>query len=243
MDVNQTNTIAPAQPDGRRQNQGRERPFDSDKQQDQDGAPSGSWRELDAVNVNHGLIDALTPEVQGIIDALNREIEPLRRQLASANHQIEELKNSASLHSFLDIPNRQQLFRELGHVLAHQAVFTEPPSLALLHVANADEIREQFGRVKLDDYLSEISNRIKDRIRQTDSLGNIGGSDFALIILGVESERAKQDVSDLVAKIISSPVVLGQSKVDVRISAGVANLGGISSPEMAVRKADEQLVA
>lgn len=243
MDVNQTSAIAPAHPDSRQQNQARNPPSEKPKHDKQDDAPSGSWRDLEAVDFDHGLIDALTPEIQGVIDALNKEIEPLRRQLASANHQIEELKRGISQHSFLNVANRLELFRELEHVLANQAVFTVPPTLALLHVTNADRIRREFGRAKLDAYLFELSNRVRDGIRQTDSFGNIGGNDFALIILGVEIENAKREMAELVTRITSTPVHLGQIKVDAEISVGVASLEDVSSIEMALQKADTQIVA
>ncbi len=242
MDVNQTSTIAPTQPDGRQHGQSRDRGYDSSKQNKKKDAESGSWREREAVDFNHRLVDALTPEVQVIIDSLNQEIEPLRQQLERARSQLEEQRRNASQHTFLNVPNRQEIFRELSHVLQHHDELTTPPTLALLHVENADWVRVSYGRSKLDHFLSVISQRLTDEIRGTDSLGNIGGNDFALIILGIAPEFARDDVLELVAKITHDPIALGADNVKAKIHVGIASLNNVSSVDMAVKKTDENLM-
>ncbi len=241
MDVNQTNTIAQTHPDGHQQNRARHRDAGGQIKDGDKDPPSGSWREQEAVEFDHHLIDALTPEVQGLIDSLRREIEPMRAQLASAEKRIDDLNAVISQHVFLKIPNRHEIVRELEHILNPKTGLTLAPILALLHVANADQTRRQFGRKALDCYLQIICERISQGIRQTDSFGNIGGNDFALILFGLEEPQARVQLHALIADITQTPVIVAGQSLQVQLTVGAVNLGDVSSVEMAIRLADQNM--
>lgn len=245
MDVNQTNPLAPIHPDSRQnhhgQEQGKDQPPSHHEAKNNKDIISGSWRDLDAVDFDHGLIDALTPEVQNIIDTLNQEIEPLRHQLEWAEQRTEELKRATTQHAFLDIPNRLEMLRELEHVIAYKAQLSMPPVLVLVHITNADPIRRQHGRKALDSYLSEICHRISGLIKPTDSFGSLGGNDFALIFLGVNLAQAKADIEELVSKTTENPVLIKDSDIEIELLSGAIDLAGIDSAETALIEADRQI--
>ena len=117
MDVNQTSAISPTHPDGRKTPHGRDQR--SGGHHGESDAESGSWREQGAVDVDRSLMGALTPEVQELISNLTREMEPLRRRLEVAEHQVEEFHKAAREHA-AETQRTHQATEAKAHQTSHR---------------------------------------------------------------------------------------------------------------------------
>ncbi len=185
-----------------------------------------------------GLAGEITPAVQALLEKLAGEIEPLRAELRLAREYEQQLRKELARHAFLPVPGRREFLRDLNHVLNHIKDLTVPPSLALLHVRSADEIRRRYGRDALDRVLADVAVRIGEKLGANDVLGNLGGNDFALILLGVDPVDARTKMESLVAELArSSPG--GATLVDVMV--GVAGIQVGMSAEAAIQAADKDL--
>lgn len=238
MDVNHTNSIAAVHPDGRQQKQGRDRPPGSETEKGDKNSTSGSWRDEDAVQFDHRLIDALTPEVQQMIDALNQEIEPLRRKLSCADQQLEEMRHLSARHAFIDIPSHTEMVRELEHVISHKINFSIPPVFVLISLSNGEQVRQQFGRKGREHYLAEFCQRIIANMQTTDTFGSLGGNDFALILFGKELVRAQQEMETLAGEVKKSPVHVSSNEVRVEMMFGTVDLRYEENAASAIQSGD-----
>ena len=241
MNVNQTNTIKLKNQDHRKIQQMRDVSSNSDEK-NQDNQKSGSWREHEAVDMEQGWVDSFTPEVQSIIDTLRCEIEPLRHRLTVAEQRADELKELAAQHAFLNSPNRRETLREINHVIAHKAELSTPPILILLHVVNADQVRCEFGRRGLDQYLEEICERLLQSISDTHVFGNICGNDFSLLMLGIDLDLAKRAAVQLITQVCEQPVVINCNSVAIKFITGAADLSYVHNGESAIALADQDMV-
>lgn len=241
MDVNYSSSIAAVHPEGRQTKQGHDQhPEQKDKSTDPD-ADSGSWRDKEAVDLDRHLLEAQKPEVKEMIDSLYREIEPLRLKLGIAEKQLEEVRKSAARHDFLDIPSHAEMRRDLDHILSHKGNLSSPPVLALLHIANSDDVRQRFGRSGQEAFLSDVCQRISQQVLSADTFGSLGGNDFALIMLGRELDMAKQSLVDLMDRVSREPVNLSGQAICPDIRYGVIDLRFTDSVEAAVSSVDRNL--
>jgi diguanylate cyclase (GGDEF)-like protein len=240
MNVNQTNTILSMHPDHRKHQQARSHSSNADGE-DQDNQKSGSWREHQAVDIEQGWVDAFTPEVQSIIDTLRCEIEPLRNRLSVAEQRADEFKELATRHALLSLPNRRETLRKINHVIKHKAEFSTPPILILLHVVNADQIRREFGRQGLDQYLEEICERLSRNISETEVFGSICGNDFSLLMLGKDFVLAKLAVDELTTQVCEQPVMINSNSVAIKFLIGATDLSYVHDGEAAIALADQNM--
>ena len=240
MDLYQTNAIMPKHPDHRKTQKVRDHTSNLGEKK-QDNRSSGSWRENEAVNMEEGLIGAFTPEVQLIIDTLRDEIEPLRSKLSAAELRADEFKELAARHAFLNLPNRREMIRKINHVISHKVEFSMPPILILLHVANADQVRCEFGRQFLDHYLTEICERLSQSIRETDIFGSICGNDFSLLMLGGDYALAEREANKLIAEVCDQPVFLNSKSVTIQFLTGIVDLRCVSNGDAAIALADQNM--
>jgi len=237
MDVNRAQGISPTANNSGKS--GREHPS---KEKTEDGDPEDVVEaRMDAVEVE-GLAAEITPSAQRVLDSLAAEIEPLRRQLALAKEREQNLRDDLARHAFLPIPGRREFMRELNHVLNHLNELAAMQCIALVHVANADVVRKKYGRDTLDKMLIHVSHVIGGAIQPTDVLGSLGGSDFAIILLGADINLARTRITEITTKLTSIPFRHAGDEISIDALTGIAPLSAGFSAEASINEADRDMV-
>ncbi len=237
MDVNRAQGISPTANNAGKS--GREYPS---KEKNEQGEPEDVEDVLvDAFEID-GLAAEITPSVQRALDRLAAEIEPLRRQLVMAKEREQNLRDDLARHAFLPIPGRREFLRELNHVLNHLNDLNMMPCVALVNILNADEVRRTRGRDALDRMLVHASNIISNAMQPTDVLGNLGGSDFALILLGADVNMARPRVAAILEKLRAVPLHDAGGSITIEVNVGIAALSQGSSAEASINAADRDMV-
>ena len=246
MDVNKTDAVTPVgsgglKKDGKRGTDEEQREKDQNTEDEASGA--SPWEGTEAFAVDGLLAGVLTPEVQQAFDSLASQIEPLRAEVERAKGREAHFKELAAKHSFLPVPGRREFSRELTHVLSNSEHLTPPPSLVVLHLVNADDIRRRFGRRALDAALIHVCAVIDANLHPTDVAGSLGGNDFGLILLVGNDELAQTKAQSLIDAVKAQPFPWQEETLTLEIIAGVATLENVDTPENAIQAADKELVA
>jgi len=241
MDVNQATSIASVHQDAKKTPQQRDPEEQGGGKDDQNQSTSGSWRDADAVEVDVSLIEGVTPEVQAIIDSLNQRIEPLRAELELAKGREAHFCELASRHSFLDIPCRREFMRELTHLLTHIDHLTMPPAVIVMHLVGIDAVRTKAGRLALDHVLEEVSDLFSSLLQPADVLGNLGGSDFGVILLSADETSASSVANRLRNGVSSHKFVWAGQTFHLDMVSGIRHLTMGTSAEATLDAADQDL--
>lgn len=244
MDVNKADAVTPAGPGGPKQEQ--KRGAEDEKQEDKDGTDgddaASPWEGTEAFAVDGILAGDLTPEVQKAFERLARQIEPLRAEVEHARGREAHFRELAEKHSFLPLPGRREFFREVAHVINNMEHLSPPPSLVVLHVVNADDVRRRYGRRALDGALIHVSAVIDAGLHPTDVAGSLGGNDFGILLLVAEEGQARTKAHALVESIREKPFSWHGAAIGLEARVGVATLSGATTPEDAMERADGDLV-
>lgn len=210
-------------------------------QKDQNDGNEERDTETESIEIG-GLAAEITPAAQQALDALVAELEPLRLQLAFSKEREQQLREDLAKHDFLPVPGRREFLRELNHVLNHLRDLTVMPSLALLHLKNADIIRRQRGRDALDRFLIHAANAIAASLQPNDVFANIGGNDFGLILLGADDAAARDRIAQMLEALAGQPYADGPTPLAIEIATGIAELRAGASAEAVMRDADRDMV-
>lgn len=238
MYVNRTEGVAPAM-NNKSGSGGRDTP---QHQNPGDHAPDDDVDNDAAVEIK-GMAADVTPRVQAALDALSAEIEPLRARLALTEERERQLRDDLAHHPFLPVPGRREFLRELNHVLNHLNDLTILPSIALLHVGNADALRCDHGRDSLDRILVHVAETVSAALLSTDVLGNLGGNDFAIILLGADVGTARTRMQGIVTNLKQTPFTGAGTSMPIDARFGVAEIARGASADAAIRAADRDLIA
>jgi diguanylate cyclase (GGDEF)-like protein/PAS domain S-box-containing protein len=120
-----------------------------------------------------------------------------------------------------DLPNRTLLQDRIdqGISLARRAGGT----LALLFVDldHFKSINDSLGHAVGDELLKEIARRLSRVVRETDTVGRLGGDEFLVLLPGADAQAAAH-VAQKVVDACARPCVLGAHSLTVTPSVGVA---------------------
>lgn len=240
MDVNRAQAISTVKNNA--QGKSGQENADKDGSEDQnDGNAHHAYEAGDAVQIG-GLAGEITPAVQKLLDQLASEIEPLRAQLKLAKEREDKLRQDLAAHAFLPVPGRREFLRELNHVLNHLNDLNVMPSVVILHIANANQVRKSEGRNTLDRYLAHVADTINQLLDTTEVLGNLGGDDFALIFLADVELDARERAAQIAKRLEETQMPSHLHQEPPKVLFGVAELGRGDSAEAVIASADSDLL-
>ncbi len=120
--------------------------------------------------------------------------------------------------------NRRYFQMQFRQVLATAARFNRPFSLLMLDLDHFKKLNDSFGHQRGDAILIEFSRRVKETLREVDTLARYGGEEFIVLLPETDDDGARITGEKIREAIRSQPFgSLGDEPVPVTVSVGVAN--------------------
>jgi diguanylate cyclase (GGDEF)-like protein/PAS domain S-box-containing protein len=114
----------------------------------------------------------------------------------------EETINFQAYHDLLThLPNRSLLRDRLGLAISQAKREKEMLAVMFLDLDRFKNINDSLGHMIGDELLQQVSSRLKDCLREGDTLARFGGDEFTLLLPKVSERR--EDVSHIAEKIIA----------------------------------------
>jgi len=155
-----------------------------------------------------------------------KEVEAQLRQLAFFD-PLTGLANRELLHDRL-----QQTLHETARDQSLAAVF-------MLDLDNFKDINDTLGHPSGDRMLAQVGQRLRKRIRHSDTVARMGGDEFIIVLRNVSGSEVVARIAQEIVESLSLPFLLDDRKVYVTASLGIAicPLDGRDRDEL-IRKAD-----
>jgi len=176
-----------------------------------------------------GIIGALVVQsYSGAVSYNEKDIELLQfvsRQIAAAieRKQMEVLLEHAAHHDPLtSLPNRELFYDRLQAAL--KLAQRESTRLALLYLDldSFKHINDTFGHATGDLLLQEVAERLKAVVRESDTVGRVGGDEFLVLLNGVHTADHATMIAEKIRAALSHPFELGPQPVQISPSIGIA---------------------
>jgi diguanylate cyclase (GGDEF)-like protein len=162
------------------------------------------------------------------------------RMIAIRHHP---LPNSEWVSTHEDITDRRRAEAQLVYMARHdaltglpnRALFDDRLQQALAFSGNGLEsavlcidlnriklVNETFGRSAGDGLLQSVASRLQTCVREIDLVSRLGGSEFAVLLVGVAQPEGAEDLAQRIIGVLSEPYELDGNRVVVRTSVGIA---------------------
>jgi diguanylate cyclase (GGDEF)-like protein len=146
-------------------------------------------------------------------------LEQGKRELEEANVQLRQL---AMTDSLTNVFNRRYLF-DMGAKLFSMAKRYEwNLAVLLIDIDHFKQINDTYGHAAGDAVLTQVAGIVKNRLRDTDVFGRIGGEEFVVIAPSTDLESAKLLAQELMTRLAQSNVMWEGKHLTLTISIGIA---------------------
>jgi diguanylate cyclase (GGDEF)-like protein/PAS domain S-box-containing protein len=179
--------------------------------------PNGGVRHSLATYYPH----VVAGQVQGIFVHV-ADVGPLKQlelELVKAINQAEKL----ATHDFLTgLPNRILLNDTARIAIAQARRNREGFALMSIDLDKFKAVNDKFGHIEGDHFLVEMAVRMKNCIREGDTLLRLSGDEFVLVALKASSESDALALAERLLEAVRAPMRIGETKLSPSLSIGVA---------------------
>jgi diguanylate cyclase (GGDEF)-like protein/PAS domain S-box-containing protein len=143
--------------------------------------------------------------------------------IAIEKRQTEEkLERMAHYDVLTDLPNRVLLADRLSHAMVQCQRRNQSLAVAYLDLDGFKIANDTYGHDVGDRLLITVSQRMKEALREGDTLARIGGDEFIAVMVDLEKIEDSEPVLKRLLKAAAKPVTLGDVVVQVSASIGVS---------------------
>ncbi len=159
----------------------------------------------------------------------------------AANARIDQL---AFYDPLTELPNRRLFLDRLGNCVSVAQRNNVFGAVVFIDLDNFKNLNDAEGHEIGDDLLREMAQRLRQALRQEDTVSRLGGDEFVLLLpaLSDSSEISAHMVQIAIARIqkaICEPVVLGKLQHQIAASIGVTLFPkGVESASDLLKQAD-----
>ncbi|MEO5343480.1 MAG: EAL domain-containing protein [Gammaproteobacteria bacterium SHHR-1] len=147
----------------------------------------------------------------GVFSDISRE-ESTRRRL----HQL------AYFDGITELPNRHLFMDRLNQELAHARRNRGAFALLFMDLDRFKSINDTLGHTVGDELLLQVSRRLARTLRENDTVARMGGDEFLMLLPGVDSQLAAEQVAGKILDLMAQPFDLEGRLYHVSISVGLS---------------------
>ena len=170
----------------------------------------GAWRVLSA----HGRA----------FQGADRQLEILlvARDVTARQEMQDQLERRAFADPVTGLANRALLVNRLEYSLAELGRSGGLVALLFLDLDHFKQINDAFGHGIGDELLQRVGFRLRECVREVDTVARFGGDEFVVLLPRLVHESDATRVSTRILENLCSPILLGAREVAISASLGIA---------------------
>ena len=132
------------------------------------------------------------------------------------------LRHIARHDALTDLPNRGLFNDRLRDALTRTAPSDDRLALLYIDLDRFKQVNDTFGHATGDLLLKEVGHRIRHCVRESDTVGRIGGDEFVVLLNPVKLPEHASMVAEKIRASLNLPFQLAEHHVQISASLGVA---------------------
>ena len=197
----------------------------------------------DTVSVMGIPASELTPKVRDALMTLMAEVEQMRRELSAARERLATLERLADRDPLIPVPNRRAFVRELTRSMAHNDRYGSTSSVVYIDLNDFKEINDTHGHAAGDEALRHVATLLERNIRESDTVGRLGGDEFGIILDETDGVTAREKAESRAATIMETPLEYNGRQIPIRVAIGIYTFSGSEDVGHALAAADRDMYA
>jgi diguanylate cyclase (GGDEF)-like protein len=136
-----------------------------------------------------------------------------------------QMTYQASHDALTGLVNRREFERRLQEAMDLAQTGDAAHALCYLDLDRFKVVNDTCGHTAGDNMLREVASIVKEAVRDSDTVGRIGGDEFALLLVGCPLEKARQIADDVVKSVNDFRFVWRDKIFNIGVSIGLVEIG------------------
>lgn len=134
----------------------------------------------------------------------------------------QRLKAMALYDPLTGLPNRNLLEERMNHAIAVAHRYTMKSAICFIDIDEFKIINDTYGHDTGDKVINIVAKRIKECIQEDDSLIRLGGDEFLLIAMDMQTIQTINTLLQRITLSVNTPMQINSNIVKISLSTGVA---------------------
>ncbi len=141
--------------------------------------------------------------------------------ITQSKQQQQMLEILAHYDPLTRLPNRTLFADRLQQAIAHSKRDKSLLAICFLDLDGFKPVNDQFGHDAGDRILIEVAERIKNSVREEDSVSRHGGDEFALLLGDLHSLQECEQAITRIHQAIAAPYYIESQALSIGVSSGI----------------------
>jgi len=172
---------------------------------------------------------------------MEEELRSLRKEVAMLRMANAELERVVVRDTLTPLYNRRYFISALNDRISRAGRYDAQAVAILVDVNHMKRINDAHGHAAGDYALIHLAKLLGQSIRATDVAARIGGDEFALILDGMDGERAAAKIASLEWLVEGTPCLFGDTSLPVSASFGHSVICADDSDADIMARADDAM--
>ncbi len=170
-----------------------------------------------------GEVYAAMQTISAVRDAHNNILQyvALFSDITAIKEHEKELERTAHYDALTGLPNRVLLADRLHQGMAQALRRGQRLAVAYLDLDGFKAVNDQYGHEAGDQLLMSLAERMKQALREGDTLARLGGDEFVAVMLDLADSEACLPLLTRLLEAAAQPVQVGSLTLQVSASVGV----------------------
>jgi len=150
-----------------------------------------------------------------------RKQEQLNDIFLEANKKLDYFATTDELTGLM---NRRCFFEHADREASRAQRYSRKTMLVMLDIDFFKEVNDSFGHQAGDCVLSEIAKVMSDNIREHDTIGRVGGEEFAIVMPETDMKEGEELCERIRLAVSSTEIMISSVGISVSVSMGVSEV-------------------
>ncbi len=140
----------------------------------------------------------------------------------SAVARDKKLYQQSHYDSLTNLPNRQLIGIRLEQQIKHCQREDSSMAILFLDLDHFKRVNDTLGHTIGDTLLKEVALRLKECVRETDTIARLGGDEFTIMLTGSLGTRDIGDIAENIITALEKPFIINTHEIFIGTSIGIS---------------------
>ncbi|NVC62688.1 diguanylate cyclase [Vibrio sp. 05-20-BW147] len=154
-----------------------------------------------------------------------------------------QLEKIAHYDPLTELPNRLLLKERLLNAMERSRRYKHHLAVLFLDLDGFKQVNDTYGHDAGDDVLYHVAARMKDMVREGDTLARLGGDEFIILMPDVRDSYDVEPIAQRFLQSVCRPISIGRDQISLSASIGVSMYFGEENldSDALIRRADQAM--